>query len=282
MKHLIYLPVFFLLACGNHEVAKAGEDAMPSKEKELLQAVKQFPDSALMVENLVQYYRENGNYSQALGSINTALSIDSANARFWDIKATLHFEEADTMAAIKAFENSVNLYPQPDVIISLGVLYAQTRNALALAMADALLIANKAEAQKEAYFIKGLYHSNTGDKTLAISFFDKCIQLNYSFMEAYREKGIALYDQGKYKEALAVLDKAVTLQNGFDEGYYYKGRCFEKLNKIPEAIEMYERALMYDKDYVEAKEALGRLKNPLTPLAPKYFGVEGNKKTIDF
>ena len=81
-------------------------------------------------------------------------------------------------------------------------------------------------------------------------------------MEAYREKAIALYDLGKYKEALAVLDKAVTLQNGFDEGYYYKGRCFEKLNKIPEAIEMYERALMYDKDYVEAKEALAKLGAP--------------------
>ena len=260
MKHLLYLSVFFLLACSNNEVAKAGEDALPSKEVELQQAVKQFPDSALMVENLVQYYRENGKYSQAMGSINTALSKDSLNARFWDIKATLHFEEADTIAAIKAFENSINIFPQPDVIISLGVLYAQTSNPLALAMSDALLMANKADALKEANFIKGLYYSNTGDKTKAINFFDKCINLNYSFMEAYREKAIALYDLGKYKEALAVLDKAVTLQNGFDEGYYYKGRCFEKLNKIPEAIEMYERALMYDKDYVEAKEALARLK----------------------
>lgn len=262
MKQLLYLPIFFLFACSNNEVAKAGEDELPLKEKELLQAIKQFPDSALMVENLVQYYRENDNYSQAIGSINNAINKDSLNARFWDIKATLHFEEADTLAAIKAFEKSVNLYPQPDVIISLGVLYAQTRNPLALAMADALLMANKAEAQKEAWFIKGLYYSNEGDKTRAIAIFDKCINLNYSFMEAYREKAIALYDLAKYKEALAVLDKAVTLQNGFDEGYYYKGRCFEKLNKIPEAIEMYERALMYDKDYVEAKEALGRLKAP--------------------
>ena len=262
MKHLLYLSVFFLFACSNHEVAKAGEEELPLKEKELLQAVKQFPDSTLMVENLVQYYRENGNYSQAIGSINTAITNDSLNARFWDIKATLHFEDADTMSAIKAYEKAVNLYPQPDVIISLGVLYAQTGNQLALAMADALLIANKADAQKEAFFIKGLYHSNSGDKTLAISFFEKCINLNYSFMEAYREKAIALYDLGKYKEALAVLDKAVTLQNGFDEGYYYKGRCFEKLNKIPEAIEMYERALMYDKDYVEAKEALAKLGAP--------------------
>ena len=259
MKHYLYFSFLFLFACSNNEKAKSNGEQFPKKEKEFQEAVKLYPDSALLVENLVQYYRENGNYNQAISSINTALVHDSSNARFWDIKATLHFEESDTLSAIKAFERSVYIFPQPDVIISLGVLYAQTSNPLALAMSDALLQANKAQAEKEAYFIKGLYHSSNGEKNKAISFFDKCLALNYGFMEAYREKAIALYDQEKYKEALAVLDKAVTLQNGFDEGYYYKGRCLEKLNKIPEAIEMYQRAILYDPQYIDAKQALARL-----------------------
>lgn len=259
MKQLFYVSLLLLFACNNNEVGTHANNDLPAKEKELTDAIHTYPDSALLVENLVQYYRENGNYTQAITSINSALGKDSMNARFWDIKATLHFENADTLSAIKAFENSVNIFPQPDVIISLGVLYAQTRNPLSLAMADALLQANKAEAEKEALFIKGLYHSSTGDKNGAISFFDKCLALNYGFMEAYREKAIALYEMEKYKEALAVLDKAVTLQNGFDEGYYYKGRCLEKLNRVPEAIEMYQRALLYDPQYIDAKEALARL-----------------------
>ncbi len=259
MKQLFYLPLLLLLACNSNEKASSPKDDTPAKEQELQNAIRQYPDSALLVENLVQYFRENGNYSQAISSINTALAKDSLNARFWDIKATLHFENADTLAAIRAFENSVSIYPQPDVIISLGVLYAQTANPLALAMADGLLQANKAEAEKEATFIKGLYYSAAGDKKKAITFFDKCISLNYSFMEAYREKAIVLYDMGQYTEALAVLDKAVTLQNGFDEGYYYKGRCLEKLNRVPVAIEMYQRALLYDPNYIEAKQALARL-----------------------
>jgi tetratricopeptide (TPR) repeat protein len=259
MNKLFYVLLALLPACNSTEKGSTPETATPAKEQELQNAIRQYPDSALLVENLVQYFRENGNYSQAISSINTALGKDSTNARFWDIKATLHFENADTLAAIKAFENSVELNPQPDVIISLGVLYAQTANPMALAMADALLQANKAAAEKEAWFITGLYHSSNGDKKKAISFFDKCIAINYSFMEAYREKAIALYDMGQYKDALAVLDKAVTLQNGFDEGYYYKGRCLEKLNRVPEAIEMYQRALMYDPQYIEAKEALAKL-----------------------
>ncbi len=259
MKQLFYLPLFLLLACNNSEVASSPTDDTPAREQELQNAIRQYPDSALLVENLVQYFRENGNYGQAINSINAAVAKDSGNARFWDIKATLHFENEDTLAAIRAFENAVESNPQPDVIISLGVLYAQTANPLALAMADGLLQANKAEAEKEAYFIKGLYHSAKGDKKTAIAFFDKCLSINYGFMEAYREKAIALYDLGQYKEALAVLDKAVTLQNGFDEGYYYKGRCLEKLNRVPEAIEMYQRALLYDPNYIEAKQALAKL-----------------------
>ena len=81
-------------------------------------------------------------------------------------------------------------------------------------------------------------------------------------MLAYREKGIALYDLGKYNDAITVLDKAVTLQNNFDEGYYWLGRCLEKLNKPNDAIEKYKNALLYAPDYVEAKDALVRLKAP--------------------
>ena len=258
MKYILYSLLLLLYSCQNSEGNK-NATGIPSKEQQLINDVTQFPDSTLPVENLAQYYRENGNYDFALRSINNALKKDSLNARFWDVKATLHFEQGDTTAAIIAFEKSVDINPQPEVIISLGILYAQTKNPMALAMADGLIMGTKAEAQKEALFIKGLFYSFNNDKKKAIEFFDKCLALSYSFMDAYREKAIALYDLGKYAEALNVLDKAVTLQNNFDEGYYYMGQCLEKLNKQDEAIAMYQRALMYDPGYIEAKQALAKL-----------------------
>ena len=126
-------------------------------------------------------------------------------------------------------------------------------------MAEALLYANKAGAEKEAYFIKGLYYSYNNEKEKAIPFFDKCININYTFMDAYLEKGIALYDLKKYSEAATVLQKAVMVQNNYDKGYYYLGRCFEKLNNKEDAIEAYKMALLYDPNYVEAQDALGKL-----------------------
>lgn len=259
MKYLLYLPLIVLIACNNNEKAAKQDTGTPAREKELMSLTEQYPDSALLVENLVQYYRENGNYSSAIAALNKALQKDSTNARFWDIKGILHIEDGDTVLSIRALERSVDLFPQPDVIISLGILYAQTKNPNALAVADGLILADKAKAEKEALFIKGMYYSTTGEKNKAIALFDQCLSLNYSFMEAYREKAIALYDLGKYTEAISTLDRATTLQNNFDEGYYYKGRNYEKLNKIPEAIEAYQTALMYDPNYIEARDALGKL-----------------------
>ncbi|RYY43809.1 MAG: tetratricopeptide repeat protein, partial [Chitinophagaceae bacterium] len=181
------------------------------------------------------------------------------NARLWDVIGALHMENGDTLQSLASLERSVAIYPQPDVVISLGILYAQTKNAEALAVADELIKADKARAEKEALFIKGIYFSSTGDKRKAIDYFDQCLNLSYSFMEAYREKALALYDLGKYQDAINSLDKATTLQNNFDEGYYYKGRCYEKLNEPAKAIEAYQTALMYDPNYIEARDALGKL-----------------------
>ena len=242
-------------ATNNDELAVAGKN----REQVLKDSVALFPDSLLLKEQLIQFYRDNEDYDKAIVVVTEALSKDSLNTRLWDIKATLHFENEDTLNAIRSFETALQINPSPRFYILLGSLYAQTKKIKALDMADALLQTKLPETEKEAFFIKGLYFNYTGEKIKAIGFFDKCLALDHMHMFAYREKGIALYDLGKYDEAITVLDKAVTLQNNFDEGYYWLGRCLEKLNRPADAIEEYKTALLYAPDYIEAKEALARL-----------------------
>lgn len=263
MKKAVFCLLIILSACNDNN--KADEQTVvpvtqPNIEKGMRDAIAKYPDSLLLKENLIQYFRDSGYYENAIKEVNNALSKDSMNARLWDIKGTLHFEDEDTLNAISSFERAVSIVPDAHYLISLGTLYAQTKNPLALKTADVIMKINKIRNDKEALYIKGLYYSYINEKQKAIEFFDKCLSLNYTFMEAYREKAIALYDLGKYEEALSVLDKATTLQNNFDEGYYYSGKCLEKLNRIPEAILAYQNALSYDHDYTEAKEALSRLK----------------------
>jgi tetratricopeptide (TPR) repeat protein len=263
----LILPGFALLimimSCNNHDDAKqnieTGYGTASGHEKILQDSIAKFPDLPLLKEELIQLYRDSAEYDKAIATTNEALQKDSLNARLWDIKATLHFENEDTLNAISAFETAFKLDPSPRYLILLGSIYAQAKNTRALMIADALIKTKLPETEKEAFFIKGLYHTYTGDKKTAISFFDKCLNLDNRHMFAYREKGIALYDMGKYEDAVTVLDKAVTLQNNFDEGYYWLGRCLEKLNKPNDAIGEYKTALLYAPDYVEAKDALLRL-----------------------
>jgi tetratricopeptide (TPR) repeat protein len=262
MKKAVIGLLMILFACNSSDRDKAPAESMteqPGNEKKLREAILKYPDSLLIKETLIQYLRENGHYSKAINEVNKALERDSMNARLWEIKATLQFENEDTINAIRSFERSVSIFPDPQNMISLGTLYAEKKDPRSLKLADILLSTNNKKTDKEAIYIKGLYHSFNKEKIKAISFFDSCLSLNYTFMNAYREKAIALYDLGKYSEALAVLDKAITLQNNFDEGYYYSGQCLEKLNRIPEAITSYQNALAFDPEYAEAKEALTRL-----------------------
>lgn len=255
--------LMIIISCNNQDHAKEKDgnavETSALREKLLKDSILKFPDSLLIKEKLVQYYRDNDEYNKALATTNEAIKKDSLTARLWDIKGNLHFENGDTVNAIHAFETAFKLDPSPRYLLLLGSLYAQTKNARSLIIADALVNTKLPETEKEAFFIKGLYYSYTGDKKTAISFFDKCLNLDNRHMFAYREKGIALYDMGKYEDAITVLDKAVTLQNNFDEGYYWLGRCLEKLNKPNDAIEEYKTALLYTPDYVEAKDALIRL-----------------------
>jgi tetratricopeptide (TPR) repeat protein len=252
-----------IISCNNQDHVKqkdeTGSETAAAREKILKDSISKFPGLFLLKEELIQLYRDSAAYDKAIATTNEALQKDSLNARLWDIKATLHFENEDTLNAINAFETALRLNPSPRYLILLGSLYAQTKNTRALAIADALLRSKLPETEKEAFFIQGLYFNYSGDKTKAIAALDKCLNIDNRHMFAYREKAIALYDMGKYEDAVTVLDKAVTLQNNFDEGYYWLGRCLEKLNKPNDAIEEYKTALLYTPDYVEVKDALARL-----------------------
>lgn len=260
-SHLLSVLILCLAAACNSSTDKKEDNIKntAAPEKALIDAVAKFPDSLLLREELIQYYRDSADYDKAIAATGAALQKDSLNDRLWDIKANLYFENYDTVNAIEALNRAANINPLPQYIINLGSMYAQKRDSTALHIADFLLKKNMTDNGKDAYFIKGLYYNFTGDKMKAISFFDKCLNLDYNYMFAYREKAIALYDMGKYEDAITVLDKAVTVQTKFDEGYYWLGRCLEKTGKTADAIEEYKNALRISPDYVEAKDALARL-----------------------
>jgi tetratricopeptide (TPR) repeat protein len=263
ITHLfLCLVITIYFSCGsNDEQTLTSSSRDTSELQQLQQLITKYPDSLLLVEKMIQYYREEGEYDSALAVTQRAINKAPHIHGLWSIKGTLEFENGDTGSAIRSFEQAIDIFPLPDYLIALGTIYAQKKDPKALTIAYSLTGAIPANMKtaKDGYFIKGLYYNYTGDKKKAIALFDSSIRDDYTYMFAYREKAIALYDQAKYEDALKVLEKAVTVQNNFDEGYYWMGNCYKKLNKKEKAIESYHRALMYDKDFIEARDSLKTL-----------------------
>ena len=259
INFLLFIIAGFLLPACNNASTNTENAATPVMEKQLRDAMAKYPDSVLLTETLIQYFRDNSNFEQAISETDKAIQKDTANDRLWDIKATLHFQNKDTANAIQALEKAISIDPQPAYAISLGLTYAQTKNAKALVLADALLKDTLAKAAKEALFIKGFYYSYKGEFKNAISFFNACLAIDYKNIDAYKEKAICQYNLENYKEAIQSLEKALALQSTFDEAYYWMGRCYEKIGDKKEAITNYQNAIQIDPEYAEAKGALAKL-----------------------
>lgn len=262
MKFFSVALTLFVIAFSCKTPPAKKESAVVTREALFRDSLALYPDSLIFRENLVQYYRDSSDYKSAIRETLAGIERDSTNARLYEMLAILHFEQEDTLKAISAFEKAVSFQPIPQYLISLGTMYAQTKDHKAISLMN-IMVQEYPEFAKEAWFVKGLYLSATGKSREAIEHFNKSLNISFTFMEAYREKAIALYNLGMYEKALDVINKAVTLQNNYEEGYFYKGKILEKLNRPSDAAEAYRFALMYAPDYIEAEEALNRLENKI-------------------
>ena len=259
MKKLFYLLLLASAACHNNEVSEPGASAIASEEDQLISTVKSFPDSTLAVENLVQYYREQGETEKAIHTVDDAIKRDSTKARYWHINGVLHYENADTATAISLLEKSISISKDLSDVLLVAKIYAENRNTTALELADALI--QKKEFVKEATFIKGIYFKNIHQDDKAIGYFDEAIGMSYTFIEPYIQKADVFYQQQNYMESLKILEKAIKVQNNNAEAYFYMGRSFEKLNRLEDAKECYGTALIYQQDFDEARAALDSIES---------------------
>ena len=109
-----------LSACNN---AAINEADIPEKEKELKTVIEQHPDSMLLKENLIQYYCDNNNFGSAIKVVDQFIEKDTANARLWDIKASLHFQNKDTIIRIKSFEGLMEIFRNRNNLFFLALCF---------------------------------------------------------------------------------------------------------------------------------------------------------------
>src|SRR5664279_207695 len=134
---IIALSAFFvIISCNNSSDDNVPSSIQITPKEALKNAIREFPDSLTLVQHLIEQYRNEGAYDSALSLTDLQIKKDSGNAYLWNMKATLHFENEDTINAIKSLEHAINIYPLPEYLVALGTIFSETKNPRSLVIAD--------------------------------------------------------------------------------------------------------------------------------------------------
>lgn len=212
--------------------------------------------------NRANAYERTGNLKEALNICTRVLQADSTSTAALMYKADLleklNYPLTDMTPLL---EKAASLNPQSkEVLVKLAYNYAELKNNKAVMIADVLIKNLASEDQADAWYIKGVYFENTGNAQAALQNFNTAIQKNYNYLNAYIEKGNIYLDTKNYAEAKKVFELLIKVSPAFPDGWYGMGQYFEKNGNKEEARLNYKKAYGLDKSFVQAKEALQRLK----------------------
>ncbi|MCP2727674.1 tetratricopeptide repeat protein, partial [Symplocastrum sp. BBK-W-15] len=93
------------------------------------------------------------------------------------------------------------------------------------------------------YFYRGTAYNNKGDFDLAITDYNKAIQLNPKLAEAFYNRGVAYGSLMKYNSAIADYNKALKLNPKFADAFINRGFAYSEKGEYDRAIADYNEAL---------------------------------------
>jgi tetratricopeptide (TPR) repeat protein len=226
----------------------------------LNEALKQLPESILLQLTLARAYDATNKTDEALKVCEQVLQNQPEQVDILLLRSELLQKKGDLKGSTASLEKVYHIIPSNmQLALKLAYAYAENKDARAISFSDSLIKKDSLKLFSEPYYVKGMYYSNTGDKTKAIQFFDQTIERNYNSLNAYIEKGKILVDQKKTAEAFKVFKLANTISPAFADAYYWMGVCQEELGQKEEAKLSYEKAYSLDKTFIEAKEAADKL-----------------------
>jgi len=226
----------------------------------LREAIKELPASNLLQLTLARAYETQNKNEEALVLCNSILEKNPQQVDVLKMKASLLDKKGNSSEAISILEKAYAITPfDAELNYELAYKYAETKNPKVLSLCDSLIKKDSLKIHAEPYYYKGIYYSNTGNKTAALNQFNEAIQHDYYYLNAYIEKGRIYFEQKKYTEALKVFELANTISATFPDAYYWMGRSQEAMGQKEEAKLNYQRAYGLDNTFTEAKEAAARL-----------------------
>lgn len=222
----------------------------------LKQEIKNYPDSTLLYNKLLDEYSRQRNYTAAAAWCDTLLKRDPENNfSYWMDRGDLLRRAGKYDEAIYSYKYFLQKFPDDEqVLLNLANAQAEAGRRESLQLTEQIMEAYPtAETRSNAYFIQGMYYSRMKNYDSARVSYDLAITNRVTFWEAYLEKGITYYDAEQYGKALNAFQQLQLANPSYPDAYYWIGKCNELLKNVPEALKNYEMAYGLDRSFTDAR-----------------------------
>ncbi|MBU1158100.1 MAG: tetratricopeptide repeat protein [Candidatus Thermoplasmatota archaeon] len=251
------------------DAMKAGYDALASKD--FMRALEAFDLAILVDENYDVPWRlkgvaldEMGYHEQALECYKHALELLPESDDTWFALGNCFFALSRYTEEIMCYDKALFYNPmmQKALINKGSTLHRLGRYQEALLTYDKVLKINY--RLEKVHNNKGATLHALNRQMEALESYDRAIELKHDYVEAWMNKGNLLYMIGRYEEALESFTQVTRFRPEYPKGWYLRGMVSKKLGKVTQANSVFEQALQLDPDYVDARKALGEVKQMIT------------------
>jgi tetratricopeptide (TPR) repeat protein/S1-C subfamily serine protease len=198
------------------------------------------------------------NYEQALTVINQAISLVPNNPNSYNEKWAVLYELKRHDEGLAAINQAIELAPRAAWYVNRGSLYSDLQK-YELALSDYNKAININPNFALAYYNRGLLYSDQKKYDLALSDYDKAIEINPNYADAYYNRGNLYYDLQKYDLALSDYSKAIELNRSYAIAYYNRGLLYFNQQKYELALADWNKAIRINPNYANAYNNRGVL-----------------------
>lgn len=228
--------------------------------KEFLEmTAKKFPENIEALLKLAELYFLVKRYQEGIEFVNKALKLNENLAKAYYIKGSIYRESGDTSRAISSLETAVeqdNKYL--DAFYDLGIIYAARKNPIALQYYNNVLQVDP--NNENANYARAKLLQDLGKPDESIKGYETILTNNKNCYNCYYNIG-AIYLEIKKdpKKALEQFTRAIEINPNYVEAYFARGYTYSQLKDKESAKADYNMCLKIQPNYEAAIQELNAL-----------------------
>lgn len=228
--------------------------------KELLEiTVRKFPENTEALLKLAELFFLVQKYQEGIDYVNKALKIDENIAKAYFIKGSIYRESGDTSKAISSLETAIEQDGRmADAHYDLGVIYTARKNPIAFEYFNNVL--RLQPGRTDARYARAKLMQDLGKYDDAMAEYEKMSETDKNCARCFYNTGaILLQIKNNPSKAADQFSKAIEADKEYVEAYLARGYCYALLKDRVSARADYNMCLQLRPNYEPAVQGLNEL-----------------------